>query len=47
VQEDRRAQGRRLYFAGDHLVGPRPEHAVSSGRRAAAALLADAGQAGA
>jgi oxygen-dependent protoporphyrinogen oxidase len=47
VQEDRRAQGRRLYFAGDHLVGPRPEHAVASGRRAAAALLADAGQPGA
>lgn len=41
VQEDRRALGRRLYFAGDYLVGPRPEHAVSSGMRAARAVLAD------
>ncbi len=41
VQQDRRGLGRRLYFAGDYLAGPRFEDAVSSGARAADALLAD------
>lgn len=41
VESDRRAQGRRLYLAGDHLVAPNLEGAVASGRRAAEALLAD------
>lgn len=41
VQDDRRAQGRRLYFAGDYLAGARAEHVVASGERAARALLAD------
>jgi protoporphyrinogen oxidase len=41
VQEDRRAQGRRLYFAGHYLAGVRSENAVASGQRAARALLAD------
>jgi len=43
VQSDRRALGRRLYFAGDHLIGPAAEDAVVSGFRAAADLLADVG----
>lgn len=42
VQADRRAAGRRLYWAGDHLVGPTAEDAVVAGRNAADALLADA-----
>ena len=42
VQADRRALGRRLYFAGDHLVGPAAEDGIVSGLRAAADLLADA-----
>ena len=41
VQGDRRAGGRRLYFAGDYLIGSRPEHAVISGARAARSLLSD------
>jgi oxygen-dependent protoporphyrinogen oxidase len=41
VQVDRRSLGRRLYFAGDHLCGPRPESTLASGFRAARALLAD------
>lgn len=41
VQNDLRSGGRHLYFAGDYLVGPRPEHAVASGMRAARNLLAD------
>ncbi len=40
VQEDRGRAGRRIYFAGNYLIGPRPDHAVTSGRRAAQALLA-------
>ncbi|MCH2184624.1 FAD-dependent oxidoreductase [Myxococcota bacterium] len=42
VQEDRRSAGRRLYFAGDYLIGPGPESSASSGLRAAAELVADA-----
>jgi oxygen-dependent protoporphyrinogen oxidase len=42
VQADRRALGRWVYFAGDHLIGPGAEGAVVSGFRAAADLLADA-----
>lgn len=41
VQVDHRARGRRLYFAGDYLIGSRPEHAVHSGTRAALSLLSD------
>lgn len=41
VQRDRRGLGRRLYFAGDYLIGPRFEDAVVSGARAAAAAIAD------
>jgi len=41
VLGDRRAEGRRLYFAGDHLAGPGLDAALGSGRRAAADLLAD------
>jgi len=43
VQSDRRSLGRRLYFAGDYLSGPRPESELASGFRAARALLADGG----
>ena len=39
VQADRRAAGRRLVFAGDHLCHASPEGAVRSGERAAAELL--------
>ncbi len=41
VQADRRALGRRLYWAGDHLIGPDAESAVISGVRAARDLRAD------
>jgi oxygen-dependent protoporphyrinogen oxidase len=41
IQRDRRASGRRLYFAGDYLAGPSAENAASAGRRAADALLED------
>ncbi|MAJ61993.1 MAG: hypothetical protein CBC48_19945 [bacterium TMED88] len=41
VQEDRRSAGRRLYFAGDYLIGPGPESSVTSGLRAVADFLAD------
>ncbi len=43
VQADRRALGRRLYFAGDHLAGPTAEDAARSGLRAAEEWLADLG----
>lgn len=41
VQRDRRALGRRLYWAGDYLSGPSFEAASLSGLRAADALEAD------
>ena len=41
VQQDRRRLGRRLYFAGDYLAGPRFEDAVVSGARAATAIVSD------
>jgi protoporphyrinogen oxidase len=41
VQRDRRALGRRLYWAGDYLSGPTFEAASRSGLRAASALAAD------
>lgn len=41
VQRDRRALGRRLYWAGDYLAGPTFEAATRSGLRAAGALLED------
>lgn len=41
VQRDRRALGRRLYWAGDYLAGPTFETAVLSGLRAANELVAD------
>lgn len=41
VLGDCRAEGRRLYFAGDHLAGPGLDAALGSGRRAARDLLAD------
>ncbi|MDG2334709.1 MAG: FAD-dependent oxidoreductase [Myxococcota bacterium] len=44
VQADRRALGRRLYFAGDYLVAPGVEGSVVSGFRAAADLIADAAE---
>lgn len=41
VQRDRRALGRRVYYAGDYLVGPSFESATRSGVRAAEAFCAD------
>jgi oxygen-dependent protoporphyrinogen oxidase len=41
VQRDRRALGRRLYWAGDYLSGPSFEAASLSGLRAANALTTD------
>jgi oxygen-dependent protoporphyrinogen oxidase len=41
VQRDLRARGRRLYFAGDYLVGPSLEGAVTSGFRAADQIAQD------
>jgi protoporphyrinogen/coproporphyrinogen III oxidase len=39
VGADLRARGRRLYFAGDWLAGPRLEHAAAAAERAALAAL--------
>lgn len=41
LQADLRSRGRRLYFAGDHLVAGTVEGALASGARAAAQLLRD------
>jgi len=41
VQRDRRAAGRRLYFAGDWLIDPSLEGALVAGERAAASVLQD------
>jgi hypothetical protein len=41
VQVDRRALGRRLYWAADHLCGPSFEESASSGARAASDLIED------
>jgi len=41
VQADRRALGRRVYWAGDYLTGPSFESATRSGSRAASELIAD------
>jgi oxygen-dependent protoporphyrinogen oxidase len=41
VQEDQRARGRRIYFAGDYLVDPSFEGAIVSAERAAAAVCED------
>jgi len=43
VQRDLRAGGRRLYFAGDYLVDPCLEGAVTSGIRAADQIVRDLG----
>ncbi len=40
VEADRAACGRRIWFAGDHLVAPSVEGAVASGLRAAESALA-------
>ena len=41
LQGELRHAGRRLYFAGDHLIGPTLEGAVTSGLRAASELCSD------
>ena len=43
IQEQARRDGRRLYFAGDYLVGPCMEGALASGARVADAVLSDLG----
>ncbi len=43
VLDDRRALGRRLYFAGEYLIGPGPEGALLSGLRAAGELCDEIG----
>jgi predicted NAD/FAD-dependent oxidoreductase len=43
LERDLRAGGRRLYFAGDYLVDPSLEGAVTSGLRAADQILRDFG----
>ncbi len=39
VEADRAAAGRRVWFAGDHLIAPSVEGAVTSGLRAATAAI--------
>ncbi|MBW2696209.1 MAG: FAD-dependent oxidoreductase [Deltaproteobacteria bacterium] len=41
VEADLRKESRRLYYAGDYLIGPGPESALISGERAARDLLSD------
>jgi predicted NAD/FAD-dependent oxidoreductase len=43
LQAQARRDGRRLYFAGDYLVGPSMESALASAARAARAVLSDLG----
>jgi oxygen-dependent protoporphyrinogen oxidase len=43
IQLDRRQQGRRIYFAGDYLMGPGWDAALRSGQRAASAVEEDLG----
>ena len=43
LQAQARRDGRRLYFAGDYLVGPSMESALASAARVARALLSDLG----
>jgi protoporphyrinogen oxidase len=43
VQEDQRAQGRRLYFANDYLALPTPEGALLAAERAVSDLCSDLG----
>jgi protoporphyrinogen oxidase len=43
LQEQARRDGRRLYFAGDYLVGPSAEGALASAARVAKAVLSDLG----
>ena len=43
VQSDRRRAGRRIYFAGDYLADPSVEAALTSGLRAAEAVVDDLG----
>ena len=43
LQRQARRDGRRLYFAGDYLVGPTMEGAFASAARAAEAVLSDLG----
>jgi predicted NAD/FAD-dependent oxidoreductase len=45
VQADWRRRGRRIYFAGDYLMGPGWNAALQSGYRAAADVEEDLGQA--
>jgi protoporphyrinogen oxidase len=43
LQDQARRDGRRLYFAGDYLVGPSMEGALASAARVAEAVLSDLG----
>jgi protoporphyrinogen oxidase len=43
IQLDRRKQGRRVYFAGDYLMGPGWDAALRSGQRAACSVEEDLG----
>ena len=45
VQADWRRRGRRIYFAGDYLIGPGWNAALQSGYRAAAVVEEDLGPA--
>ncbi|MFP8878767.1 MAG: FAD-dependent oxidoreductase [Myxococcota bacterium] len=45
IQADQRANGRRIYFAGDYLMGPGWDAALRAGMRTAAAVEQDLGAA--